>query len=198
MDASGHILLPLDPNSDRPSEAETPPNPSPPRVAWANGLGPNDPKPKPSPHDQFYKPRPGEQKEVFKCLGEVVEGYRAACPALSNRGIFWKWHHIANMWAAGRSATVHDWWTKEFWPSFVRTNFNDGKNPGCTKRCNRISANLCGIGVFMAGIAITAVTKGKVWTTTGGGIGSATGGYLFGTHCADLIREYCAEEICIK
>lgn len=198
IDAGGHVLLPQDPNSDRPSEAETPPNPAPPRAAWANGMGPNDPKPKPSPHDQFYVPRPGEQKEVFKCLGEVVEGYREACPALGNRDIFWKWHHIGNLWVAGQAATIHEWWAKEFWPSFVRANFNGGKNPGCMQNCNHISNNLCGMGAFYVGLILAGLTRGKAFGTVSGGVLTFAGGSWIYTKCTDTIRDYCASDICTK
>jgi hypothetical protein len=44
-----------------------------------NGVRPGDPPPTPSPLDDAYAPSPGEERETFKCEGDVYYGYKNAC-----------------------------------------------------------------------------------------------------------------------
>jgi hypothetical protein len=189
VDAYGHPR-PVDVASDRPSLSQAPPNPSPPRMPEQNGVRPGDPRPKPSPYDKEYRPRPGEVKETFKCNGEVYHGYKAGCADLSNRAAAWKWQLSGGSWMLWDYQDIHGY--------ILHAYYNDGKNPECMQGCNRLSKNWCTAGLALSSLIAYAVTRGAAFTTGPGAVTTSVVGIWGGTHCLDFFRDRCATDICTR
>lgn len=186
VDGNGHPL-PSDPTSTRPSISQVPPNPSPPRTAEQNGVGPGDPKPKPSPFDKGHEPRPGEMRETFKCNGEVLYGYRAGCTDLSNTSLAWKWVSQAATWwnISGTGYALEDIRTK-----IQDVLFRHGTLKQCINRCNWMGRMENALGVMIA-IIVTGTPKGLLTIAGATGTGALATSWL-----ADTVKEQCIDQVC--
>jgi hypothetical protein len=107
---------------------------------WSNGLRKGDPPARPSPMDATYQPKPGEQKETFKCEGQVYHGYKNGCIDFEKLGTGPKWYVKGWSWL-GR---VIDKLDDAEWELQHRYLWKSGLVT-CSTKCAVASASICAV-----------------------------------------------------
>lgn len=156
-----------------------------------NGLGPDDPRVTvtPSPNDASYTPKRGEIKDTFRCNGQVVRGYKGACPDFQAMPVSKKWYAKLGDFFERHEDRVQRYVFHNVW--------NDGKNPECMDTCTLISNVDCiGIGGALWLVCI-GLTDGLCVAGAAGAVGGTTFTALSPAVCAQMVQKRCATNICI-
>jgi hypothetical protein len=156
-----------------------------------NGVKPGDPAPKPSPLDAGYTPSKGEEAEVFKCNGEVLVGYKRACPDFQAIPRATKWSEKIGEYLKRHDEMLREWARENLWAG--------GKGPECEDNCS-IFANFTCLG-FSGGLAATCVgltggAAGWCMSSVQGWLTAFGGGFYLSLECPRMVTNRCKKVNC--